>query len=363
MIENVLDRLAWLIAMDTVEQRGAMECLALIAEYLTPYACEVHLCDVQGGRNLIAHFGADKAGGLMLAGHVDVVPVDNQIWSCSPFVARREAGRIFGRGACDMKGFVACLLGLAPHFAKNAHNIPVTICLTPDEETNFTGAGMLPTQLAALNMKPAGALVGEPTEMAIGTTHPGFVDMTSRYVGTSAHSARQDLGVNAIYAAAEFVTHLQELDRTFASKGSRISVGLMSGGNARNIVPEVCEVEWEIRHQTALPAPGLREAVQALKTESSARRTDRVERSVSGLVSDPACAFLAHIRTVLPDLQTVKLPFATEAGLYQAAGIPALVMGPGSIEQAHKPDEFVEILQLQLCVDALQKLMFSAQAR
>lgn len=355
-VEEALETLSWLVSMNTVSSQGATWCQDEIAERLHQFTPHVHLCDFGSGQNLIAHFGEKKTGGIMLAGHVDVVPAANQNWTGDPFRPCVRDGRIYGRGTTDMKGFVACTLASAPVFTSRAEKCPVTICLTPDEETAFDGARALPAQLKATGISPCGVIVGEPTQMTAGTSHPGFIDMESDFCGISAHASLQELGANAIYAASEFVTRLAKLDGQSASKGTRISVGCIKGGSARNIVAETCTVDWEIRHATASPATTLLNAIAGIAPFNRVSRCDLTINSVAGLSSDHNRQLALQLHKLAVPASPKPLLFATEAGIYQSAGLPSIVCGPGSIEQAHKPDEFLELSQLVSCLEFIGRI-------
>ncbi|MBA4491482.1 M20/M25/M40 family metallo-hydrolase [Paracoccus sp. S1E-3] len=352
-VKNTLEILSWLVSMDTVQPAGVRRCQDEIRHRLRGVTSALHLCDFGTGRNLIAHFGAAKTGGVMLAGHLDVVPVSGQSWTGDPFQPSIRDGRIYGRGTTDMKGFVACALALAPLFARRAATCPLTICLTPDEETAFEGAKALPAQLRDLGIAPGGVIVGEPTMMAVGRAHSGFADMESVFSGIAAHASRQDLGANAIYAASDFVGRLAALDKRFAPEGTRISVGRITGGSARNIVAETCSVEWEIRHATAKPPVELQQAITEIGPFDGVSRSDHQLTSAAGLSAGVNDHFAQRLCDLGGRAAEQPLPFATEAGIYQAAGLPTVVCGPGSIEQAHKPDEFIEISQLEACLGLL----------
>ncbi|MDJ1007846.1 MAG: M20/M25/M40 family metallo-hydrolase [Paracoccaceae bacterium] len=351
-----IDELFALIAMNTVSRAGADDCLSQIAMRVEDEGASVWLCPFDGGRNLIAHFGDRRPGGLMLAGHVDVVPVTGQSWASDPFEPRSDQGRIVGRGSTDMKGFVACCLALNDEIKATSRCRPVTLCLTPDEETAFRGAKALPEQLRELDIVPGAAIVGEPTEMEIAVRHPGFLDMTTTFHGKAAHASRKDLGVSAIQAAAAFVSHLYELDAQYADAGVQFSVGEMRGGSARNIVAENCTLDWEIRHTSAALGEEVKVALASFQSPNSARRFDQPLVTVPGLsMSKDACP--SWLATWIGDRAMSSMPFATEAGIYYGAGIPTLVMGPGSIAQAHRPDEFIEISQLMACLSTLCGLL------
>jgi acetylornithine deacetylase len=325
--------------------------------------------------NLLATIGPVVDGGVVLSGHTDVVPADEDAWTGPPFVAMRREQRIYGRGAVDMKGFIACALAMAPRFAAADLQRPVHIALTYDEEVGCRGAPILVSDLMRTGPLPAAAIVGEPTEMAIIDAHKGCYEYTTAITGLAGHGSAPAAGVNAVQNGARFVNRLMELGRLLEGRvlvdspydppHTTINVGMMNGGTARNVVAGECVVEWEMRPVRRSDADfvlaGVHAVEQELRTEMrrvhpEADIATHTEGAVDGLEKDPDSAAVRLARTLLGDRPTSVVSFGTEAGIFQAAGIPAVVCGPGSIEVAHRPDEYVEIGQLEACLVMLDAL-------
>lgn len=322
--------------------------------------------------NLLARLGPEGPGGVLLSGHSDVVPVAGQVWSGDPFKLREAGGRLIGRGACDMKGFLACCLAAAPDLGDAAR--PVAIALTFDEEIGCRGVPHLIAGLARDGLTPAAAIVGEPTGLKLVDGHKGCFEYTTRFTGRAGHGANPGQGGNAVEAAARFVAALGVLaaelaadapDGPFDPPETTISVGRIEGGTARNVIAEHCTVEWEFRPATradeAHVKKRLAEIEAAIRAEMQARHPEaRVETEIlgdaPGLVPDPASPATALARRITGETAAGCVSFSTEAGPYQAAGIPAVVCGPGDIAQAHTADEFIEARDLALCLAALARL-------
>ncbi|HSJ29657.1 MAG TPA: acetylornithine deacetylase, partial [Acidimicrobiia bacterium] len=307
--------------------------------------------------NLLATIGPAVDGGVVLSGHTDVVPADEEAWTGAPFVAMRREQRIYGRGAVDMKGFIACVLAMAPRFAAADLRRPVHVALTFDEEVGCRGAPILVSDLLRTGPMPAAAIVGEPTEMAIIDAHKGCYEYTTTIAGLAGHGSAPAAGVNAVQMGARFVTRLMELGRLLESRApvdspydppqTTINVGTMNGGTARNVVAGECIVEWEMRPVRRSDADLVLAGVQAVEEELRAEMRSvhpgagivtHTEGAVDGLEKDPDSAAVRLARALLGDRPTSVVAFGTEAGIFQAAGIPAVVCGPGSIETAHRPD-------------------------
>lgn len=325
--------------------------------------------------NLLATIGPAVDGGVVLSGHTDVVPADEEAWTGAPFVAMRREQRIYGRGAVDMKGFIACVLAMAPTFAAADLRRPVHIALTFDEEVGCRGAPILVSDLMRRGPRPSAAIIGEPTEMAIIDAHKGCYEYTTMIAGLAGHGSAPDLGVNAVQIGTRYVTRLLELgglleerapeDSPYDPPHTTINVGLMAGGTARNVVAGDCVIEWEMRPVTRddadLVLAGLQITEQELlasmrQVYPEASIVTRTEGAVDGLEKDRHSAAVALGRTLLGDQPTSVVSFGTEAGIYQAAGIPAIVCGPGTIDMAHRPDEYIEISELERCLDMLATL-------
>lgn len=326
--------------------------------------------------NLLATIGPEVDGGVVLSGHTDVVPAeDEEAWTGAPFLATRRDQRVYGRGAVDMKGFIACCLAMAPVFASSDLRRPVHIALTFDEEIGCLGAPILIEDLLRTGPRPMAAIVGEPTNLRIIEAHKGCYEYTTTISGLEGHGSAPSKAVNAVEYAVKFISRLLEIGReleAMAPLGTRydpphttISVGSINGGTARNIVAGQCTFEWEMRpvkrsdaEYAALAVGAYEQALisQMRELHPDATIVTETVGAVDGLetVEDSPAVDLA--KTLTGETEVDVVSFGTEAGLYQQAGIPAVVCGPGSIDVAHRPDEYVEISQLERCLEMLHRL-------
>jgi acetylornithine deacetylase len=328
--------------------------------------------------NVFATIGPAADGGVMLAGHTDVVAADTG-WSADPFTAVRSGDRIIGRGACDMKAFLACTLAAAPAFAAADLKRPVHMAFTAEEEVGCRGAKVLIDQLALgrATPRPAICIVGEPTAMQIVEGHKGCFEYTTRFTGLSGHASVPNRGVNAIHAAARFVGFLCDLgeklegaappESPFDPPWTTIQAGRIAGGEARNVIAERASVEWEFRPVSEANARFVRDEVRRFIADAllpgmraacaDADITTEVIGEVDGLVPEPSSP-AARLAMRLADAGMAgAVSFGTEAGLYQSAGISTVLCGPGSIEQAHTVDEFIDIEQIGFCLEMMRRLI------
>lgn len=376
---ETLDLLARLVGFNTVSAQSNRALIDFAREVLAASGAHVDVfADATGAKaNLIARIGPEAPGGLMLAGHSDVVPVEGQEWQSDPFEATVRGDRIYGRGTCDMKGFIAVALSLAPELAAADLRRPVYLAFTYDEEVGCFGAAELAPRLSRLPAKPAFCIVGEPTGMRVISGHKGKLSLDCRVHGTEGHSAHNDRAVNAVEIAAEVIVRLRALQRRIASEGHRderfdppfttIHTGIVEGGVARNIVPRDCRFEVEIRN---LPDDDARQLFREIeefaasdllpemhRLSRGAGITFDVQSDIPALVpqSDGELLGLALARngTNRPDV----VSFATEAGLYQGTDMQVIVCGPGDIRDAHRPDEFVALDQLARCETFLRAVI------
>ena len=366
-----------LVAFPTVTQDPNLDLIAYAGERLEAVGAEVTTThDGTGSKaNLFATIGPPVDGGVVLAGHTDVVPADGDGWSSDPFVVTRRGDRLYGRGTEDMKGFIACVLALAPGFAAAGTPVPVHVALTFDEEVGFIGAPVLLDELARTGPQPGAAIVGEPTCLRIIAAHKGCYEYTTTIVGRQGHGSAPAGGVNAVEYGARYVTGLLELrsqlaavapeDSPFDPPETTISVGTLRGGTARNIIAGSCTIEWEVRPVSAGDAQHLREARAALertlaeemrRTDPDAAVTTTAVCEVDGLAPAADSPALQLGRRLLDDPDEDVVSFGTEAGLFQQAGIAAIVCGPGSIDLAHQPNEYVDLEQIDACLAMLHRL-------
>lgn len=368
-----------LIAFPTISADSNLELIAYANARLDQIGVRTHLTLSPAGdkANLFATIGPDVDGGVVLSGHTDVVPVAGQDWSTDPFEAVEADSRIYGRGSCDMKGFIACALAMAPRFAEAGLARPLHLALSFDEEVGCLGAPVMLAALAEHGTRPSLCIVGEPTGMKIIEGHKGCHEYTTRFTGLEGHGSRPEAGVNACEYAARYVGELlatgQDL-RERAPAGSRfdppwttVSVGAIRGGIAHNVIPNRCEVDWEFRPVTREDAEWVKDRVRRYAEEvllpgmravhpESSIETETVGE-VGGLVPMSDSEAVRVVTELTGGNEIGVVPFGTEAGLFQRAGIPAVVCGPGYIDQAHKPDEFVAVDQLGQCLAMIERLM------
>ena len=378
MLEQTIATLGDLIAFPTVSTDSNLEMIGYLARHLSAAGARVDVYrDASGTKaNLWATLGPDVEGGIVLSGHTDVVPVADQDWTGDPFVMEERDGKLFGRGTCDMKGFIACCLTMAPVLAERITDRPLHFAFTHDEETGCIGAGHLVAELKRRGVRPSVAVIGEPTEMRVVEGHKGCCEYTTHFVGLEGHGSAPDAGVNAVEYAGRYAARLLELKERlkprapatsrFEPPWTTINVGSIAGGTAHNIIAGKASVTWEMRPVTAPDADFVKSdlatyitgtllpAMQAVHPEASI--TTETVGEVAGLEPMDHNAARALVAELTGANAAHVVPFGTEAGLFQELGLDAVVCGPGSIDQAHKPDEFVAIDQLAACLQMLERL-------
>lgn len=369
-----------LVAFDTTSRNSNMELIVFVRDYLTDLGADCLLIPNDEGTkaNLYATLGPRDRGGILLSGHTDVVPVDGQDWDSEPFSLSECRGRLHGRGTADMKSFIAIALAHAPRFLERGLETPVHLALSFDEEVGCIGVRGLIEQLNGFPVRPAMCIVGEPTDMQVVTAHKGKISVRVRVRGSECHSSLAPQGVNAGEYAAEVVASIRAMARRKMAEGpfdddfdvphSTVHTGVIQGGTALNIVPAECEFVFEIRH---LPDEDPRGLLDELRARA---QTDLVPlmRAV-----DPDAGIDWDLYTEMPGLDTraeddvvafakalagrndhAKVAFGTEAGLFQKrGGIPTVVCGPGSIAQAHKPNEYITREQVAAGEAFMRRLM------
>ncbi|MCO6185285.1 acetylornithine deacetylase [Rhizobium sp. L1K21] len=372
----ILERL---IAFPTVSSDGNLALITYAAKVLSDLGARLTISnDISGQKaNLFASIGPDVPGGIVLSGHTDVVPVDPSEWTSDPFELREADGLYYGRGTCDMKGFIAAVLAILPDYAKLDLARPVHIALTYDEEVGCLGARQLADELRQGDVKPSVCIIGEPTMMRVIEGHKGCYEYTTCFHGTDGHGSEPDKGVNAIHYAAKFMNRLlvlgEELKKAPHAAGNRFSppwttvqVGRIEGGSARNVIARRCEVEWEMR--PVRPEDGdwvkaeleqfcreeLLPGMQAVFEEADI--TTEIIGEVEGLQVADRNEARDIVTALTGDRLCDVVAFGTEAGLFQSLGMSVVVCGPGSISQAHQPDEFISGEQLQACLNMLEGL-------
>ncbi|PDT43224.1 MULTISPECIES: acetylornithine deacetylase [Sinorhizobium] len=362
--------LARLISFPSVVGTANHEIVDWIRSYLAELGAKVSvLPGPEGDRsNLFASLGPVDRPGIILSGHMDVVPAAEPTWKSDPFTLRHEGERLYGRGTSDMKGFLACALAALPAIASLPLSQPLHLAFSYDEEAGCRGVPHLISRLPDLCAKPEGCIVGEPSGLRAIRAHKGKAAARIEIVGRAGHSSRPDLGLNAIHAMAEIVGEAVRsaaalmagpFDGNFEPPYSSLQVGTIAGGQAVNIIPDRCTIELEARAVAGVDPAGLLSGIEA-KLQSLAGRGFKARWE--SLSSYPALSLRedAPLAALLHDL-TGKVPLAavsygTEAGLYQAAGIAAIICGPGDIARAHKADEYIEIGELAACRTMIEAL-------
>lgn len=378
-LSDAVDLLARLVAFDTESSKSNLELVAFVETVLHAHDIPfVVVPNANGDKAAIfATIGPMIDGGIVLSGHTDVVPVTGQTWTSDPFILRREGSRLYGRGATDMKGFDACCLAMIEEFKRAPLKKPIHILFSYDEET--TCAGPLDT-IARFGLdlpRPAAVIVGEPTLMEAADAHKSVATFRTTVRGLEAHSSKPHLGANAIEGAAALIHDLynfgQELneglggrDERFDPQTSTLSVGVIEGGAARNILARECTFHWEFRglpgapqdlalrrleaHAQSFVLPRLRRFAPDASVETL------VEVELPGLCAERGSLAQTLALKVLRANHTIAVPYATEAGRFQNAGLPTIVCGPGSIDQAHQPDEYIEMDEMAACLGFLRDL-------
>jgi acetylornithine deacetylase len=378
MTERSVEILRDLIAFPTISTDSNLAMIDYLAERLGALGARVIITRDETGEkaNVFATLGPDVKGGVLLSGHSDVVPVTDQDWTTDPFALSEADGLLYGRGTCDMKGFIAAAVALAESVDPAALRRPLHFAFTHDEETGCLGAGHLVKDLGARGIVPDIAIIGEPTEMKIIEGHKGCYEYTTRFTGLEGHGSAPDLGVNAAEYAVRYVSRLMALreglvartpaNSRFDPPHTTINIGRISGGVAHNVIVGKAEVDWEMRPVQVSDADFVKSEIGRYCEEELLPAMRRVHPAAA--ISTTAIGEVAGLepmehnaaRALVAELTGINsaetVPFGTEAGLFQALGSHVVVCGPGSIRQAHKPDEFLARDQLALCCDMLEKL-------
>ena len=366
-----------LIGFNTISNKSNMDCITWISEYLKDLGATVKFSsEVEGKANLFATIGPDVDGGIVLSGHTDVVPVEGQAWSRDPFDMWEEDGRLYGRGTCDMKGFIAACLAKAPTVAAAKLTKPVHYAFSYDEEVGCLGARVMIDQMVADGLRPSVCIVGEPTSMRIIEGHKGCCEYTTEFSGVEGHSSQPALCVNALEYASRFIAKLMEVrtelvgmapkDSAFEPPYSTSSICALHSGVAHNVIPNHAAVEWEMRVVQQSDHAYLRKTMQDFvddvllpEMQAGSPEASIIETfcsEVDGLEPDPNSEAVRIVKELTGGNSTGVVAFGTEGGMFQRAGVSTVICGPGSIEQAHKPDEYVSLEQLRQCLAMLDRL-------
>lgn len=372
------DILKDLIGFPTVSADSNLDMIDHMANLLSEAGARVDLFQDDSGTkaNLFATIGPDREGGIVLSGHSDVVPVTDQYWTSDPFRMVERDGALYGRGACDMKGFIAAALAMAPDYAARDLKRPIHFAFTYDEEVGCLGARSLVLALQARGIRPSMAIVGEPTDMRIIEGHKGCCEYTVEFRGLEGHGSNPDRGVNAVEYAVAYVARLMELRHQLRHRtpvGSRfeppwttINIGRLAGGVAHNVIASRAELDWEMRPVQDSDADFVKKTLADYCNDVLLPQMQAVcpEADITTYIIGEVCGLEPmednEARRLVAELTGANgadvVAFGTEAGLFQQMGLSAVLCGPGSIEQAHKADEFVSLSQLDQCLSMLQGL-------
>lgn len=374
-----LELLERLVSFDTESSKPNLALIDVVCNYLEGWGVPfVRVPNAAGDKAAVfATLGPMVDGGIVLSGHTDVVPVTGQAWTTDPFSLRIADGRAYGRGAVDMKGFCALALAAVPDARAADLKRPIHILLSYDEETTCLGVADTIARFGADLPRPAAVIVGEPTGMEVADAHKSIVTYHTTVHGHEAHSAKPMLGANAVMAAADLVSELNRIADAMIARGdasgrfdppaTTVHVGTIAGGTARNILPKICTFHWEFR---GLPDLDMGEIPALFATKVATVTRDRLNRygefgrietveevAVPGLAPEPGSEAERLALRLANRNHTISVPYATEAGRFQEAGIPTVVCGPGSIDQAHQPDEYISLDALESGAAFMRRLV------
>ena len=369
-----------LISFDTTSRESNLEIISFIQDYLNDLGIDSQLVHNEEGTkaNLYATVGDANASGVMLSGHTDAVPIDGQEWDTNPFEVTRKGNRLYGRGTSDMKSFVAITLAQLPKFQARGLKTPIHLAFSYDEEVGCIGVRRLIKIIKDMPVKPAMCIVGEPTSMQVITGHKGKRSYRVHVRGLEAHSSLAPHGVNAIEYASRLIAFLSDLAARIADKGphdelydvphTTVHTGTIQGGTQLNIVPKDCVFEYEFRYVDQQDPQALEDKIRAFARDELAPQMHAISsdtginielvNDMPGLEMDVDAEVVTFVKALAERNDHAKVAFGTEAGLFhQRANIPTVVCGPGSIDQAHKPNEFIEMEQIDACEAFLDRLM------
>ena len=364
-----LDLIHKLVGFNTTSRESNLELIDFVKTYLDGIGVKSTLVydEKKGKANLYATLGPTDRPGIMLSGHTDVVPVDGQDWQSDPFAITEKDGRLYGRGTCDMKSFIAICLAYAPRFLEGGLTTPIHLAFSHDEEIGCIGVRRLLDVMNGFDIKPAMCIVGEPTDMQVTIAHKGKFSYRAHVRGWEAHSSLAPKGVNAVEYAAELIAFMKRIARRIEAEGpydplfdiahTTVHTGTIRGGTALNIVPKDCTFDFEFRHLPEHDPANLFSEVETYARETLEPMMKALDpasgfqfdvlSSIPALNNDPGDEVVTLAKTLAERNDHGKVSFGTEAGLFQQeVGIPTVVCGPGSIEQAHKPDEYISLDQI-----------------
>ena len=373
---TTLDLIQRLVQFNTVSRDTNLPLIEYVATYLDDFGIESYQVTSDDGKksNLYASIGPEEPGGVVLSGHTDVVPVDGQDWESDPFNPEVKDHKLYGRGTCDMKGFIGTVLALVPEM--NSLSKPIHLALSYDEELGCKGAPRMIRELSNKLAEPEAVIVGEPTRLSAITGHKGMVTLKTSIQGFEAHSSQTHKGVSAVMIAAKLVDTLNTMasqladvtskDTGFEPHHSTIHVGVIHGGTAINIISRHCEFQWDIR---CIPSDDPQTIINEFEkfyqdeilpnmkhiSNDCYITTETTASAPSFLMKESPASALMHALAIPAGDRYA--PYVAEAGQFQAAGFPTVICGPGSIDQAHKPNEFIDLEQIEQGELFLRKLI------
>jgi acetylornithine deacetylase len=369
--------LARLVAFDTTSHKSNLALIAFVEDYLMQHGIRsVRIASDDGTKaSLFATIGPENTGGIALSGHTDVVPVDGQAWDSDPFTLRESSGRLYGRGSCDMKGFLACVLASVPDFKRRRLATPIHLAFSYDEEIGCLGVRPMIGEFGKTLTKPRLAIIGEPTSMQVVDAHKGPIRWQVDVTGRAAHSSMAHLGVNAITYATRLIGELERIEvelkvtsrnDRFAPPYATLQVTQIDGGTATNIVPVACRFGFDVRAVPGVDASSIERRLRAFAETSclpemraiapEADITITRANSVPAFRVDAASEIVALALKLAGQNGTHAVSYATEAGLFQEAGSASIVCGPGDIAQAHTANEWIAVSEIAKCMAFLGRL-------
>ena len=376
---SVLGLLERLVSFDTDSSKSNRPLIEAVADHCRGQGIAMSLAPNADGSKaaLVATVGPMVDGGLVLSGHTDVVPVTGQAWTSDPFALRRDGGRLYGRGTTDMKGFDALALAMLPEYRAANLPVPVHLVLSYDEEITCLGSMDVIARFGRDMPKPAAVIVGEPTRLAVAGSHKCVCTYRTVVEGREAHSAKPALGAHAIAAACEIACELTRLGLRFEAEPdpsgrfdppyATVQVGVIEGGTAGNILARRCDLLWQFRGLPGMPIDTAHRHVERFVATTALPLLNRygefgtiattVEAEVPGLAAVPGSVAERLASRAARTNRTVSASFATEGGHFQRAGLPTVVCGPGDIDQAHQPDEYIEVSQMEAGLAFLRGLI------
>jgi len=367
---KAIELLNTLIGFDTISYNSNLELIEFIQSYLSSYYIDSTLIHDESGKkaNLYATIGRTDIGGVMLSGHTDVVPVAGQDWDTDPFSLTESSDKLYGRGSADMKGFIALVLSRVPEMVSKELTKPIHLAFSYDEEIGCVGVQRMLDLLEHQPIKPSCCIIGEPTGMEVVIGHKGKLATRVKVRGHACHSGQSPLGVNAIDFASELIVYIRKLAHEKAQNGpfdkdyevpyTTLHTGVVGGGTALNIVPNLCQFDFEIRHLYEENPQHLLDQIKSFARDHLEKEMHLIDSDTGfdfetlatypGLLTDPGIEFVRYVKQLLDNNAHSKVIFGSEGGLFQKRlGIPTLVCGPGNIDQAHKANEYISLDQLQ----------------